>query len=117
MSPFTLPPDAAVFYQTVYQLVARIPVGKVATYGQLARLLAYPPGIDPRVYDILSARWVGGAMANCPDNLAWHRVVNSQGRVSPRPGAQKQQELLVADGVKFKPNGAIDLRVYGWDGQ
>ena len=62
------------FDTTVYRLVARIPRGRVATYGQIAALLGYPR----------SARAVGRAMKHAPAHLPWHRVVNAQGSISRR---------------------------------
>src|SRR5207302_375258 len=62
------------FREAVWQLVRRIPRGRVATYGQIAALLGRPR----------AARAVGGALRGCPANLPWHRVVNAQGAVSFR---------------------------------
>ena len=112
---FPPPPNKQAFDQAVWQVVARIPGGKVITYGQIARWLAYPAGIPPHTYDVLSARWVGGAMAHCPEDLPWHRVVNSQWKISPREGAAIQLELLESEGIKFRPNGSINLRQYAWE--
>ena len=54
------------FYQAVYDLVRQIPPGKVASYGQLAFLAGRPR----------AARQAGQAMAHCPPDLPWHRVVS-----------------------------------------
>lgn len=84
-----------------------IPRGKVATYGQLAAIAG---GCTPRM--------AGYAMASVrpDDNVPWHRVINSQGRVSERPGAEVQRAMLKAEGVVFSPAGAIDLKRFGWTG-
>ena len=99
-------PDA--FFDEVYAAVGRIPRGRVVTYGQIALALGRPGG----------ARTVGWAMAHCPAHLPWHRVVNAQGRISPRahdPKGLRQQARLEEEGVAFLGD-RIDLEVYGWDG-
>ncbi len=103
-----LPPN---FFNLVYQVVRRIPPGKVATYGQIARLMGIPSG----------ARQVGWALADLPhgSDVPWQRVVNAQGRVSLRGRGEEpplQQVLLEAEGVAFDSSGRIDLKVYGWSG-
>jgi methylated-DNA-protein-cysteine methyltransferase-like protein len=55
-------------------------------------------------------------MANCSDGVPWHRVINAQGRISERPGSQRQRPLLEAEGVVFDEKGRIDLDLYRWDG-
>lgn len=87
----------------------RIPRGRVATYGQVARLAGL--GGQPRL--------VGYALAALPDDsrVPWHRVVNAQGRVSPRaePGADAlQRALLERERVRFDARGRIDLARHGW---
>ena len=113
--PFSSPPDPKEFNERVWQLVRRVPRGKVATYGQIALMLPVPAGVAADAYRSLGPRWVGGAMAACPDDVPWQRVVNSQGRISERPGAQKQRLLLEKEGVVFLKD-RIDLKKYGWSG-
>src|SRR5512140_201603 len=115
MSPFSSPPDPKEFNERVWQLVRQVPRGKVATYGQLALMLHPPPGMDFDSYRSLGPRWVGSAMAACPDDVPWQRVINSQGKISERPGAQKQRELLEQEGLVFV-NDRLDLKKYGWKG-
>ena len=55
-------------------------------------------------------------MAACPDDVPWQRVINSQGKISQRPGAQRQKELLLEEGVVFDEKERIDLKKYGWSG-
>jgi alkylated DNA nucleotide flippase Atl1 len=55
-------------------------------------------------------------MANCPNGVPWQRVINSKGEISQRPGAQRQKELLLEEGVIFNEKGRIDLKEYGWGG-
>jgi methylated-DNA-protein-cysteine methyltransferase-like protein len=58
---------------------------------------------------------VGGAMAACPDDVPWQRVVNSQGKISERAGAERQRKLLEEEGIIFVKD-RIDLKKYGWHG-
>jgi methylated-DNA-protein-cysteine methyltransferase-like protein len=96
----------------LYKLVRRIPKGKVATYGQLAKLIGLPR----------HARHVGNALANTPENvkIPWHRVVNAQGRISLRrtnwqSGSDDLQRILLeAEGVVFGDSGKIRLRDFQW---
>ncbi len=115
---YVSPPKREEFNHRVWELVRQIPAGKVATYGQIALLLAPPPGMDPKSYLAFGARWVGGAMAACPQDVPWQRVINSQGRVSLRPGVggSHQRELLEAEGVVFDERDRVDLKIFAWAG-
>lgn len=98
-------------FEKVYQVVQLIPPGRVATYGQIARLLGMVRG----------ARTVGWALRSLPEghDVPWQRVVNARGTVSFRPGspgATIQRDLLAEEGVVFDEHGRIDLRIYGWAG-
>jgi methylated-DNA-protein-cysteine methyltransferase-like protein len=112
---FTSPPKRQEFNERVWALARKIPPGKVATYGQLALLLAPPQGVDVTAYRAFGPRWVGGAMAACPEDVPWQRVINSQGKISERPGAKKQRQLLREEGVLFV-NDKIDVKEHGWQG-
>jgi methylated-DNA-protein-cysteine methyltransferase-like protein len=116
---YTSPPKREEFNHRVWALVRQIPPGKVSTYGQIAALLAPPPGMDPKSYLAFGARWVGGAMANCPEDVPWQRVINSQGKVSLRPGGGgiQQRQLLEAEGVVFNDRERVDLKIYAWSGK
>jgi methylated-DNA-protein-cysteine methyltransferase related protein len=114
MTSFTSPPDVIIFQHQVWDLVRQVPPGKVATYGQIARLIPSPEGMDPKAYAAFSPRWVGGAMAACPDDVPWQRIINSKGEVSPRPGAETQRQLLEDEGVHFDDRGRVDLKIYSW---
>ena len=117
MAPrFSSPPDLHEFNAQVWVVVRRIPEGQVCPYGAVARLLPPLPGISARDLEVFGARWVGGAMANCPDDVPWQRVINAKGEISQRPGAQRQKELLLEEGVVFNEKGRIDLKKYGWSG-
>lgn len=91
--------------QEVWQIVNSIPVGKVATYGQIARLAGMPK----------HARMVGRILRNLPKGtkLPWHRVINSQGKLSG-PSSPIQIERLAEEGVALI-NGKIRLKLYGWE--
>jgi methylated-DNA-protein-cysteine methyltransferase-like protein len=115
MPQFTSPPNPQEYYQRVWQLTRQIPRGSVATYGQIALMLPRPEGVDPESYRAFGPRWVGGAMAACPDDVPWQRVINSQGKISARPGAPKQRELLESEGIEFVKD-KVDLKKYGWRG-
>jgi len=98
-------------YSRYYDVVRRVPAGRVTTYGTVAA----EAGLSGR------ARQVGYALAALPDegDVPWHRVVNARGEVSRRsdPGAPEhrlQQVLLQAEGVDFDARGRIDLERYGW---
>jgi methylated-DNA-protein-cysteine methyltransferase-like protein len=115
MSSYTSPPDLHVFQARVWEVVQQIPRGKVATYGQIASLIPLSPGMDPRAYLAFGPRWVGGAMAACPEDVPWQRVINARGMISPRPGAEDQKALLEAEGVKLDERSRIDLKQYRWE--
>lgn len=118
MPSFVSPPDPEAFNRRVWALVRQIPAGKVATYGEAAAMLAPPPGVDAETYRAFGARWVGGAMAACPEDVPWQRVVNAQGKISLRKGAGalRQRALLEAEGVGFDARERIDLVHFGWEG-
>ncbi len=117
MPAFTSPPNPQAFYEQVWNLVRKIPRGKVAAYGQIARMLPPPDGVELETYAAFGARWVGGAIAACPDDVPWQRVVNAKGEISPRPGADQQRLLLQSEGVTFDERGRIDLKKFGWNGK
>jgi methylated-DNA-protein-cysteine methyltransferase-like protein len=109
-------PAREAFYQTVWQIARMIPPGRVSTYGQIAAFIPLPPGVSAADYAAYRARWAGGAMAACPDDVPWQRVINSQGKISERPGAERQRELLEHEGVGFDARGKVDLKRFGWSG-
>jgi len=109
---FTSPPSRMDFNILVWEIVRKIPAGKVMTYGQIAALIPFPPNMTVQGYRAFGPRWVGGAMASCPEGVPWQRVINSQGRISLRQSAPQQHELLESEGVQFDPSGKIDLKKY-----
>lgn len=117
MPSFSSPPNPQAYYQQVWEIVRQVPFGKVATYGQIAKMIPPPNGVEIEAYAAFAPRWVGGAMAACPDDVPWQRVINSQGKVSERAGAERQRQLLEQEGVEFDAKGRIDLKKYGWSGK
>ena len=89
----------------VLSVVEEIPEGRVATYGQIARLI----GRDR------NARLVGKilSMSAYYGLYPCHRVVNHAGRTAP--GFWDQRQRLQAEGVEFRANGCVDLKGYQWD--
>lgn len=112
---FSTPPNQQAYYEQVWELVRQIPKGKVAAYGQIALMLPPPHGVEFEAYKAFGPRWVGGAMAACPDDVPWQRVINSQGKISERPGAERQRQLLEEEGVIFVKD-KVDMKKYGWKG-
>ena len=96
-------------FSAVYDVVRKIPTGKVATYGQVARLAGMPR----------CARTVGYAMAGCKDpSIPCHRVVDRFGGTKAcfdtyAPGTQRA--ILEAEGVIFRPDGTVDLAQSQWE--
>lgn len=117
MPTFISPPNQSSYYEQVWALTRLIPRGKVIAYGQLAKMIPPPEGVALEAYVAFAPRWVGGAMANCPSDVPWQRVVNAQGKISERPGAQRQRSLLEAEGVIFDAKGKVDLKKFGWNGE
>ncbi|MDR1068873.1 MAG: MGMT family protein [Clostridiales Family XIII bacterium] len=94
------------FFDKVYEVVARIPYGKVISYGQIARMLG-----NPR-----AARTVGWALSACPNELPWHRVVMSDGRITGGEYAELRRALLADEGVEFVSSKRVDMDEYEWNG-
>lgn len=97
--------DSQTFTVEVYHVIRQIPLGKVATYKQIASLAGSP----------YHARLVGRIVSNAPASLhlPCHRIVNSQGRLVP--SWPEQASLLAAEGVILKKNGHVDLSLFRWN--
>ncbi|MDL2295362.1 MGMT family protein [Lachnospiraceae bacterium OttesenSCG-928-E19] len=94
------------FNEQVYDIVARIPAGRVATYGQIAKIIGRPR----------MARFVGFASNNKNSwHLPWHRVVFKDGHLVPGAWHDEQYRALKAEGVKFNKDKTIDMANYQWD--
>lgn len=92
----------------VYEVVANIPRGKVATYGQIAR-----------VAGIKSPRVVGNFLHQNPDpmKVPCHRIVNNKGMLAPKyvfGGIAAQKRNLIKEGIKVSENNQVDLSTYLW---
>ena len=108
--------EQAAFSSLVWKVVKQIPAGKVSSYGQIAAFIPKPARVSIEDYRAFRAQWVGRAMAGCPADVPWQRVVNAQGKISPRQGAELQRELLESEGVIFDARQRIDLTCYAWAG-
>ncbi len=108
------------FFEKVHRLVRQIPLGKVTSYGAIARMLEHPH----------AARTVGWALHSLPPSVPpacggeerggvpWWRVLNSKGCISLSKGrgASFQRELLEAEGIMFDRRGCVDLDRFEWEG-
>jgi methylated-DNA-protein-cysteine methyltransferase-like protein len=94
-------------WKTVYDLVKKIPRGRVTTYEQIAKALRLPGG----------ARTAGRAMAGCPSGqgVPWHRVVGAGGKLLIRePHASLQRKLLESEGVSVAEKRIVVFRSHMW---
>lgn len=96
--------------EMIWQVVAAIPPGKVATYGQIAKLCGYRN----------HARYVGQTLKQLPKGtlLPWHRVIDAKGQISFPVGSEGylvQRTRLEQEGIVFKGE-RVNLRYYQWDG-
>ena len=99
---------ASAEYEAYYAAIRAIPMGRVMTYGDVAKAAGHPR----------QARRVGYALSACRDpSVPWWRVVNAQGRISRGGGrlpedADLQCDLLQGEGVEIDLEGRIDLAVW-----
>ena len=97
-------------YQRIDAMVKRVPEGQLATYGQIAKLVGS-----------CGARQVGYAMASLDDDadVPWHRIINSQGRISNRDGTEGhtlQRIILEEEGIVFNDKDKTKLENFRWPG-
>ena len=95
------------FFAKVYQIIERIPEGKVLSYGQIARMAG-----NPR-----AARQVGWAMRCCPEELPWQRVVKADGSIAGGMHPELRRAMLKAEGVTFLQDGCVDMQTCRWNGE
>lgn len=99
------------FFERAYDVVRQVPAGRVATYGQVARLMGAPR----------CARQVGYAMHGSPGaagGVPCHRVVFADGSLAPGfafGGPGEQRRMLEGEGVGFLPDGRVDLARFSWE--
>ncbi len=95
------------YRERVYEIVRRIPPGRVMTYGQIALILG----------EGYTARTVGYVMHGAVESVPWQRVINAQGACSTGKMTMPvnlQQSVLESEGVVFSEKGKCDLGVYQW---
>ena len=90
------------FFKQVYEIVEKIPYGKVVSYGQIACVLGRPR----------AAREVGYAMRCCPEELPWQRVVMVDGSITGGAYAEMRKALLESEGITFLPDGRVDMKLH-----
>lgn len=91
-------------FQRIWKAVRALPVGSVASYGEVARRVGLPR----------RARLVGQAMSQCPKDLPWHRVVGAGNRIVFTRGGRlfrAQKRRLEAEGVSVAPNGRVTPKI------
>ena len=95
--------DESLVYE-ILSVVAEIPVGRVASYGQIARLIGRER----------NSRLVGAVLSEADryGDYPCHRVVNHAGRLAP--GFPDQRALLTEEGVTFRDNGCVDMKKHQW---
>ena len=97
-------------FSLIYEQVARIPFGRVCTYGQIAKLVG-----NPRL-----SRVVGYALKAAPEGLPCQRVVTKEGGLSDAftpLGKETHRMLLEMEGVTFTPDGRVEMEKYFWAGE
>lgn len=101
--------DTNELHRQILEVIALVPYGKVASYGQIAKLAGLPK----------HARLVGYVLKHLDkeSQIPWYRVINSQGKISvtrmDEKGNNVQQDLLEAEGV-YLLNGKVSLKKFGW---
>lgn len=97
------------FTNRIKEVIRRIPKGKVATYGQVA-------SIAGNYRAARQTAWVLHVSSE-KDNLPWHRVINSQGKISLKPGDgyETQKQLLMSEGIIFDQRDRIPLERFLWN--
>src|SRR6516164_11626583 len=102
------PVQASALSARVFALILACPVGRVTTYGALAKAVGYPRG----------ARMVGWIMNETPEGVPAQRVINSKGELSGSwafGSPDLMRQLLENEGIIFSDDGRVDLKRFGWD--
>jgi methylated-DNA-protein-cysteine methyltransferase-like protein len=97
------------FTEQVVEIIQSIPVGRISTYGDIAREAGKPR----------AARQVARILHSCSEKekLPWWRVVNRKGQIALKPGYgfEEQESLLLEEDIEVDRSGKIDLERYLWD--
>ena len=98
--------DEGLVYE-ILSVVAEIPLGRVCSYGEIARLIGREK----------NARLVGKVLSSAElyGDYPCHRVVNHAGRIAPH--WPRQRQLLEDEGVTFRPNGTVNMSRHLWRGE
>lgn len=96
------------FTKSVIKIIGSIPEGQVLTYGAVAAAAGNPRAARVVVWTLHSS--------SEKEMLPWHRVINSRGEISLKPGYgyELQRSLLESEGVEFDVKGKLDLSKYLW---
>jgi len=106
------------FYEQAYRVIQCIPVGKVTSYGRVARMLGRPGAARAVGYALNSLKHHDRNNPYTSDTVPWHRVINSQGKISTRhnrSAAEEQAAKLRAEGVHVSDDMHVDMDVYLWE--
>jgi thioredoxin reductase (NADPH) len=98
-------PSASDFLEAIWALARSVPPGRATTYGQLAECQLFD---QPKRRRAMAARAVGQAMARCPGDVPWWRVVHADGSMKGTAGADEQRARLAEEGVPLTPDGRVD---------
>jgi methylated-DNA-protein-cysteine methyltransferase-like protein len=107
-SPSSFPDEMSSLMARVFALVRACPVGRVTTYGWIAKAIGYPKG----------ARMVGMIMHESSPGVPAQRVINSKGELSGSWAfgePERMHQLLEDEGIVFSAEDRVDLKRYGWD--
>jgi methylated-DNA-protein-cysteine methyltransferase-like protein len=105
------------FYEQVYKVVRQIPPGKVTSYGRIAKMLGAPRAARAVGYALRALKDKQGDAAYA--GIPWHRVINSQGRISIQnreAGGEEQAKRLRAEGIVLDDQYRLHLDTYLWQG-
>ena len=95
------------FFEQVYNIVKKIPIGMVSTYGDIAKMLGRSTGIPVKFAMNFSG-------SRTPDDFPWHRVVFFNGRIPQTERGEMQRDRLIKEGVGFTEKDCVDVEKYRW---
>ena len=95
------------FFERIYQIVERVPLGQVSTYGDIALIVG--GGCDARLVGLAL-----GDLGSRATRVPWQRIINRTGGISTQ--GSNQRELLVAEGVEFDDKGRVPMDRLRWAG-